>query len=97
MVKNIRIKPKRRDAMVNIPVIDHFKLMDQTEIQTYKGLFTNIQQVKREIEAVRICLVNCELPDFRTKFTQEEHKKAVAKFTQLFKTLLELKHTFEVN
>jgi hypothetical protein len=93
------IRLKRKDMLQykgsQFTKMPQYKLMDQNEIQNYKSLFTNIHQVQREIDAIRNCLIQCELPHFYKNVTYEEHKKAIAKFTQLFKTLLEVKHKFE--
>lgn len=77
------------------PKIEKDILMDPQKLQKYKAIFTNLEQVENELEAVRECLVQCEHPNFYKNVSLEEHKKAVAKFTQLFKALLEVKQNFE--
>jgi hypothetical protein len=94
MVRNLRITIRPREVAY-CPKLEHFKLMDINELQRYRSLFTSLPQVERELEAVRSYLVQCELPSFYQNIPAEEHKKAVAKFTQLFKALLEVKHQFE--
>jgi hypothetical protein len=41
----------------NYPKIEKYKLMDRNRIEKYKSLFTNINQIERELEAIRECLV----------------------------------------
>ena len=100
MVKNICVRIKRNTIPQHkeiqfIRQMDEYKLMNNKELEKYKSLFTNLNQVNKELEAVRSCLIQCEQPNFYKNVSVDEHKKAVAKFTQLFKALLELKNDFE--
>ena len=99
MVKFFCLRLKRKDMSLHeesqFPQINNYKLMNKNQIQKYKTLFTNISYVEIELDAVRNCLVQCEKPNFYKNVTPEEQKMVIAKFTQMFKILLELKEEFE--
>lgn len=106
MAKNLRLKDKSLQGEFLFPKIEEYKrmdknkteeykLMNKSQIQKYKALFTNINYVEIELDAVRNCLIQCEKPNFYNNVTPEEQKMVIAKFTQMFKILLELKHEFE--
>jgi hypothetical protein len=73
----------------------HLRLLTPEEIKTYKERFRTKQQLNEEIEKVRHYLIICEQPEFYEEISREEHQMAVAKSTQLFKALLEVKQTIK--
>lgn len=73
----------------------YLRLLTLEEIKVYKERFRTREQLKDEIEKIRNYLVMCEQPEFYEEISREDHQLAIAKSTQLFKALLELKQVLK--
>ncbi len=73
----------------------HLRLLTPEEIKAYKERFRTKEQLNDEIEKVRQYLIICEQPEFYEEISREDHQLAVAKSTQLFKALLEVKQALK--
>jgi hypothetical protein len=70
------------------------RILNDSEVQAYKNKFKSLEQIEKEQRVIQSCLINSEMLDLYTNTTKEQQQQIIAKFTQLFKALLEVKDKF---